>query len=49
MYDPTKDQPLTLPQAFDSKPDCTLDQFKAAVDQVGDGNALHDCHDESGN
>ena len=37
VYDPTKDQPLTLPQAFDSKPDCTLDQFKAAVDQVGDG------------
>jgi peptidoglycan/xylan/chitin deacetylase (PgdA/CDA1 family) len=36
-FDPAADDPLTLPQAFDSKPDCTLDQFKAAVAQARDG------------
>lgn len=30
-FDPAKDEPLTMPQAFDSKPNCTLEQFKAAV------------------
>ncbi len=30
-FDPRVDDPLTLPQAFDGKPDSTLDQFKAAV------------------
>ena len=32
-----KDDPLTLPQAFDSKPDSTLEQFKAAIAQARDG------------
>ncbi|MCB1208498.1 MAG: polysaccharide deacetylase family protein [Verrucomicrobiales bacterium] len=36
-YDPTQDAPLTLPQAFDSKPDCTLEQFKAAVAGAREG------------
>jgi peptidoglycan/xylan/chitin deacetylase (PgdA/CDA1 family) len=36
-FDPAKDEPLTLPQAFDSKPDSTLDQFKAAVATARDG------------
>lgn len=36
-YDPATDDPLTLPQAFDGKPDSTLEQFKAAVVQVKDG------------
>ncbi|MCB1242941.1 MAG: polysaccharide deacetylase family protein [Verrucomicrobiales bacterium] len=31
VYDPAKDEPLTLPQAFDGKPESTLEQFKAAV------------------
>ena len=31
VYDPAKDDPLTLPQAFDSKPASTLEQFKAAL------------------
>ncbi len=30
-FDPLTDDPLTLPQAFDGKPDSTLEQFKAAV------------------
>jgi peptidoglycan-N-acetylglucosamine deacetylase len=30
-FDPRTDDPLTLPQAFDGKPESTLDQFKAAV------------------
>ena len=30
-FDPLADEPLTLPQAFDGKPDSTLEQFKAAV------------------
>ena len=37
VFDPTKDEPLTLPQAFDSKPDSTLEQLKAAVAQAKDG------------
>ena len=36
-FDPTKDEPLTMPQAFDGKPDSTLEQFKAAVAQAKDG------------
>ncbi|WP_395740438.1 polysaccharide deacetylase family protein [Prosthecobacter sp.] len=36
-YDPSKDDPLVLPQAFDGKPDSTLEQFKAAVAQAKDG------------
>lgn len=36
-FDPAKDDPLTMPQAFDGKPDSTLDQFKAAVAQAKDG------------
>ncbi len=37
VFDPAKDEPLTMPQAFDSKPDGTLEQFKAAVAQAKDG------------
>lgn len=37
VFDPAKDEPLALPQAFDSKPDSTLDQFKAAIAQARDG------------
>ena len=36
-FDPEKDEPLTMPQAFDSKPDCTLDDFKKAVAEAKDG------------
>lgn len=36
-FDPSKDNPLTLPQAFDGKPGSTLDQFKAAVALAKDG------------
>ncbi len=36
-YDPATDDPLTAPQAFDGKPDSTLEQFKAAVAQARDG------------
>ncbi len=36
-FDPATDEPLTLPQAFDSKPDSTLEQFKAAVAQARNG------------
>lgn len=36
-FDPAADDPLTMPQAFDSKPDGTLEQFKAAVAQARDG------------
>ena len=36
-FDPAKDEPLTLPQAFDGKPDSTLEQFKAAVAQAKEG------------
>jgi peptidoglycan/xylan/chitin deacetylase (PgdA/CDA1 family) len=34
---PGVDEPLTMPQAFDGKPESTLEQFKAAVAQAGDG------------
>jgi peptidoglycan/xylan/chitin deacetylase (PgdA/CDA1 family) len=37
VFDPEKDEPLTLPQAFDSKPDCTLEDFKKAVAAAQDG------------
>lgn len=37
VFDPAKDDPLALPQAFDSKPDSTLEQFKAAIAQARDG------------
>tara|TARA_R110002096_G_scaffold131448_14_gene281333 strand:- start:394 stop:1158 length:765 start_codon:yes stop_codon:yes gene_type:complete len=36
-FDPAVDDPLILPQAFDGKPESTLEQFKAAVDQARDG------------
>lgn len=36
-FDPLKDDPLTAPQAFDGKPESTLEQFKAAVAQALDG------------
>ena len=36
-YDPEKDDPLLMPQAFDGKPKSTLEQFKAAVAKAGDG------------
>lgn len=38
--DPAKDNPLTLPQAFDSKPEATLEQFKAAVSLAKDGHPV---------
>ncbi len=38
--DPATDNPLTLPQAFDSKPDRTLEQFKAAVALAKDGHPV---------
>ena len=37
VFDPAKDDPLTLPQAFDSKPAGTLEQFKAAIAQAREG------------
>lgn len=36
-FDPKTDEPLALPQAFDSKPDGTLEQFKAAIAQAKNG------------
>lgn len=36
-FDPAKDHPLLLPQAFDGKPESTLAQFKAAVARARDG------------
>lgn len=36
-FNPATDEPLTMPQAFDSKPDSTLEQFKAAVAQARNG------------
>ena len=36
-FDPATDDPLLMPQAFDGKPDSTLEQFKAAVAQAKDG------------
>lgn len=39
-FDPAKDHPLTMPQAFDGKPESTLDQFKAAVALAKDGQVV---------
>ena len=36
-FDPSQDDPLTLPQAFDGKPESTLEQFKAAVAKAREG------------
>lgn len=36
-FDPAKDDPLLMPQAFDGKPESTLEQFKAAVAQAREG------------
>jgi len=36
-FDPAKDEHLSLPQAFDSKPGCTLEQFIAAAAGAKDG------------
>lgn len=36
-FDTAKDEPLTMPQAFDGKPESTLEQFKAAVEQAKEG------------
>lgn len=36
-YDPATHDPLTLPQAFDGKPESTLEQFKAAVAGAREG------------
>lgn len=36
-YDPASDDSLTLPQAFDGKPESTLEQFKVAVASARDG------------
>ena len=36
-YDPDKDDPLLMPQAFDGKPKSTLAQFKEAVAKAGNG------------
>lgn len=36
-FDPTGDNPLLMPQAFDGKPASTLEQFKAAVAKAVDG------------
>ena len=36
-FDPVKDDPLLMPQAFDSKPDCKFEQFVAAVAQARSG------------
>ncbi|MFT4689310.1 MAG: peptidoglycan/xylan/chitin deacetylase (PgdA/CDA1 family) [Limisphaerales bacterium] len=37
-FEPKRDHPLLLPQAFDGKPGSTLEQFKAAVAGARDGN-----------
>jgi peptidoglycan/xylan/chitin deacetylase (PgdA/CDA1 family) len=37
IYDPATDNRLFMPQAFDGKPESTLEQFKAAVSQAKDG------------
>jgi len=36
-FDPATDNPLLMPQAFDGKPESTLEQFKAAVAQAKEG------------
>lgn len=37
VFDPAKDEPLLMPQAFDSKPAVTFEQFVAAVATAKDG------------
>lgn len=37
VYDPQMDNALLMPQAFDGKPDSTLEQFKTAVAKARDG------------
>jgi peptidoglycan/xylan/chitin deacetylase (PgdA/CDA1 family) len=37
VFDPASDEPLLMPQAFDGKPESTLEQFKAAVAQAKGG------------
>lgn len=37
LFDRTTDHPLMMPQAFDGKPDSTMEQFKAAAAQAKDG------------
>jgi peptidoglycan-N-acetylglucosamine deacetylase len=39
-FDPATDDPLTMPQAFDGKPESTLEQFKAAVELAKDGHVV---------
>lgn len=39
-FDPAADEPLLMPQAFDGKPDSTMEQFKAAVAQARDGKVV---------
>lgn len=36
-FDPASDEPLLMPQAFDGKPESTLERFKAAVAQAKGG------------
>lgn len=36
-FDPAKDEPLLMPQAFDSKPEATFERFVAAVAMAKDG------------
>ena len=36
-FDPAKDEPLQMPQAFDSNPGVTFEQFVAAVAQAREG------------
>ena len=36
-FDPAVDRPLLMPQAFDGKPESTLEQFKTAVSQATSG------------
>jgi peptidoglycan/xylan/chitin deacetylase (PgdA/CDA1 family) len=37
IFDPAKDEPLLMPQAFDSKPGVKFEEFVAAVAQARDG------------
>ncbi len=37
VFDPAKDEPLLMPQAFDSKPEAKFEHFAAAVRQAKDG------------
>ena len=38
VFEPGKDDPLLMPQAFDGKPNSTLESFKAAVENAKNGN-----------